>query len=59
LLDEYPKGAIFVEEQDSKYYILHIEAEAKQFDRWIIVVPGTPLYEDLRGFHIQWLKGKL
>jgi hypothetical protein len=40
---------IGIEEQDSKYYILHLS-------EWFSVDASSPLYAALREYHINWLK---
>lgn len=42
-------GPIGIEEQDHKFYILHLS-------EWFSVDASSPLYTLLREYHINWLK---
>lgn len=61
MLKTHPEDLIGIEEQDfGSFYILHFELHFNKnedhFERFVIVSRGTPLYEDLRQLHFQYLK---
>jgi hypothetical protein len=52
LVDECPNDHIDVEEQDHKYYIIHLRNEPNCI--WIVVASETPLFPELLQRHSRW-----
>lgn len=52
LVDECSNDRIAVEEQDHKFYIIHLSNEPKLL--WVMVGSETPLFPELRRRHAQW-----
>jgi hypothetical protein len=52
LVDKCPNGRIAVEEQDHKFYIIHLSNEPDLI--WVMVAPETPLFLELRQRHGRW-----
>ena len=57
MLATYPGDRIAVEEQDGDEYIIHLDyplgVEPSDFERWILVRPKSPLFQELRRQHNQ------
>lgn len=51
-VDECPNDRIAVEEQDHKFYIIHLSNEPEL--TWVTVGSETPLFSELRQRHDQW-----
>jgi hypothetical protein len=54
MVSEYPGDLIVIEEQDHRWYIIHlepIEVSPPNAEKWIVVLPGSPLFEELRRQH--------
>ena len=61
MVSEYPDDLIAVEEQDHRWYIIHlepIESNPPNPKKWIIVSPGSPLFEELRQHHVRHVTRK-
>jgi hypothetical protein len=52
LVDECPNDRIPVEEQDHKFYIIHLSDKGERI--WVMVGPETPLFLELRQRHARW-----
>lgn len=53
MLEEFSGDRIWIEEQDHKYYIVHLDfgvdvERDPNADRWVIVGSDSPLYDSLR-----------
>ena len=51
MVSEYPDDLIAVEEQYDRWYIIHLEpiqANPPSAEKWIMVSPESPLFEELR-----------
>lgn len=66
MLDTYPADRIVVEEQDGRDYILHMyhpfSLDPPDLERWILIRPESPLFQELRRQHDQqgkWGAGSL
>jgi hypothetical protein len=56
MLDAFGSDRVWVEEQDSSYYILHLDLEVHDSAdpdpaKWITIQPDSPLFEALRQMH--------
>jgi len=54
-VDECASHLIAIEEQDHKFYVIHLSEEPKLV--WVMVGPEGLLFEELRGRHDQWTAG--
>jgi hypothetical protein len=52
LVDQCPNDRIAVEEQDHKFYIIHLSNEPELL--WAMVGLETPLFPELRRRHARW-----
>ena len=52
LVEELAHDRVSVEEQDKKYYIIHISDSS---DTWIKVQSDSPIFEGLRRWHTRWV----
>jgi hypothetical protein len=66
MLATYPADRIVVEEQDGRAYIVHMyhpfSLDPPDFERWILIKPESPLFQELRRQHDQqgrWGAGSL
>ncbi len=53
-LNQSTGSEVPVEEQDYAWYIVRFSET--EFDRWVTVGPESPLFEDFRRKHREWLK---
>src|SRR5271157_2398110 len=53
LVDECPKDRIAVEEQDDKFYVIHLSNEPELL--WLMVGSESPIYPELRRRHAWWV----
>lgn len=56
LLVAFPSGRVWIEEQDHRFYVIHLDHPADKpgppdGDKWILVGPDSQLFEVLRHQH--------
>lgn len=55
MLASFPIERIAVEEQDARSYIVHLhhplDIDPPEIEKWILIKPGSPLFEELRRRH--------
>ena len=50
--EECPHDRVAVEEQDNKFYIIHLSNEPKLL--WLLIGSESPIFPELRQRHAQW-----
>ncbi len=51
-VEECPHDRVAVEEQDNKFYILHLSNEPKLL--WLVIGSESPIFLELQRRHVQW-----
>jgi hypothetical protein len=51
-VDECPHDGVAVEEQDRKFYIVHLSNEPKLL--WLVIGSESPIFLELQRRHLQW-----
>jgi hypothetical protein len=51
LVDECPHDRVAVEEQDHKFYVIHLSDEPKIL--WLVIGPESPIFLEIRQRHVQ------
>jgi hypothetical protein len=59
LVHEFSSKRVWIEEQDHRWYIMHLDWPVKAKDepvaeKWIVVDPTSLLFAELRGEHGVW-----
>jgi hypothetical protein len=57
MVSEYPGDVIGVEEQDYRWYIMHLEpgdVDPPNAEKWIMIGSESPLFKDLRREHLKF-----
>ncbi len=52
-VEECPQDRVAVEEQDHKFYIIHLSEEPKLI--WLVIGPESPIFLDIQQRHAQWM----
>jgi len=51
-VQDCPHDRVGVEEQDNKFYIIHLSNEPKLL--WLVIGPESPIFPELQRRHAQW-----
>jgi len=53
MLNVFPGTRVWIEEQDHRWFIVHLDAEAHitsdpDIDKWVVIMPESPIYSALK-----------